>query len=764
VLTALARAHVRGVAVDWAAILPGGQRVDLPTYAFRRQRYWPQPSRALVPAGGDGSGSAAEARFWAAVEGGDVQALSQTLAVDGRQSLEQVLPALVSWRRRERDQSVTGSWRYRVSWVPVADPGPAVLSGTWLVVVPAGSAGGDLASEYVQVLAARDAHVVVVEAAAADDRDVLADRIRAVLPAAGMQGVLSLLGLADTPVPGFPVVSQGLAGTLALVQALGDAGVTAPLWVLTCGAVVAGPGDRMASPIQAQVWGLGRVAALEHPDRWGGLVDVPPVLDERAASRLCAVLAGCGEDQVAIRSAGILGRRLVRARPPRSDGRWVPRGSVLVTGGTGAIAGHVARWLAGHGAPRVVLASRSGPAAPGVAALAMHLAACGTTVDVIGCDVAVRAEVAGLLARIGAAGPPLTAVMHTAGVLDDGVLDRLDAARLALVLAAKAVGAAHLDELTVGLDLDAFVLFSSAAAALGGAGQGNYAAANAFLDALAECRRGQGLAAVSVAWGPWAGGGLAQANEAVRRRVRRGVLPDMDPALAVKALGQVLEGGDGGALAVMDVDWAQFASTPGAAGMPLVRDLPEVRQVAHGQDAGAGPGRNDLARQLAGLPRAEQARRLTELVRAEAAAVLGHSSPETVEAGRAFSEFGFDSLTGVELRNRLTAATGLRLSATLLFDYPTPAVLADFLRAKAFNQEQDRLPVIEELDRLGSVLSSVAWNRDDKLQIAAHLEAIMREFSGGSADDMASGHELEEATDDEMFDLVERELGLTELD
>ena len=157
------------------------------------------------------------------------------------------------------------------------------------------------------------------------------------------------------------MVPTGLAGTLALVQALGDAGVDAPLWVLTRGAVAAGPDEVLASPVQGQVWGLGRVAALEYRDRWGGLVDLPPVLDDRAAARLCAVLAGCGEDQVVIRAAGILARRLARAPLPRAPGRWVPGGTVLVTGGTGAIGGHVARWLAGRGAPRVVLTSRSGP-------------------------------------------------------------------------------------------------------------------------------------------------------------------------------------------------------------------------------------------------------------------------------------------------------------------------------------------------------------------------------------------------------------------
>ena len=247
----------------------------------------------------------------------------------------------------------------------------------------------------------------------------------------------------------------------------------------------------------------------------------------------------------------------------------------------------------------------------------------------------------------------------------------------------------HLDELTSGLDLDAFVLFSSAAATFGAAGQGNYAAANAFLDALAQQRAARGQAAVSVAWGPWAGGGVAQASEAVRHRLRRGPLPEMSPDLAVKALGQAVGGADS-LLAVMDVDWALFMSAPGADRVPFLRDLPDVRQLARDASAGAEPGTVDggpgfegeLAQQLAGTPPAEQIRMLTDLVRTAAAAVLGHASAEAIEAGRAFSELGFDSLTALEMRQYMTAVSGLRLPATLLFDYPAPTVLAEHLRAE----------------------------------------------------------------------------------
>ncbi|MFI6093858.1 type I polyketide synthase, partial [Streptomyces sp. NPDC051218] len=701
-VTGLARAFVQGAAVDWPKVLPAGERVELPTYAFRHQRFWPEGVLALPTAasivGGDGASTAAEAEFWAAVEGGDLAQLADTLSVDGGRPFNELLPALASWRRREQDRSMTANWRYRAAWAPVSEPDSRVLSGTWLVVAPAGLAEDSLTRGCVEALAARGAEVVVAEVPGGlVDRAEVAAVLGSALEGtetAAVTGALSLLALDETPVAEHPVVTGGLAATLGLVQALGDIAVVAPLWLATRGAVAAGPGEALASPVQGQVWGLGRVVGLEHPDRWGGLIDLPVTVDERAGARLVAVLAGCDEDQVAIRSAGVLGRRLARAAQPRGEVRWTPGGSVLITGGTGAIAGHVSRWLTGRGAPRLVLTSRSGPGAQGAAELAAELAAAGTAVDVVACDVSDRSELAGLIAWTGSSGPSLSSVMHTAAVLDDGVVDRLSVPRLETVLAAKAASAVYLDELTADLDLDAFVLFSSAASTLGGPGQGNYAAANAYLDALAENRQSRGLAGLTVAWGVWAGGGFAESSTVVRERVKRGPMPPMDAQLAARALGEALDGPDA-VVTVMDVDWEQLASTQGAADvrrMPLLRDLPEVRQlVAAGTGAGTDDmvrGERELARRLAGLGRAEQERVLTDVVRAEAAAALGHASAEAVEDRRAFKDLGFDSLTAVELRNQLNAATGLRLPATLVFDYPTPVVLAGFLRGELTGDEQ----------------------------------------------------------------------------
>ncbi|MFF4393855.1 type I polyketide synthase, partial [Streptomyces sp. NPDC001552] len=668
-VAAVAQAHTRGLEVNWQAFFAGsGARyVDLPTYAFQRQRYW------LPMAGPARSGAADEvdSRFWDAVEREDLESLAATLDMDGENAWDKVLPALPTlsaWRRGLRTQSEVDRWRYRVSWKPLTDAGTgAPLSGLWLVVAAAGV--DDTA--VVDALAARGVEVRRVVVEPGTDRAALAELLSG---AGAVAGVVSLLALHE---------SAGVVASAGLVQALGDAGVEAPLWCLTRGAVSVGRSDRLVSAVQAQVWGLGRVAALEIPGRWGGLVDLPEVWDERAMSRLVGVLGGAGEDQVAVRSSGVFGRRLVRATGGAASTSWTPSGTVLVTGGTGALGGRLARWLAGAGAERLVLTSRRGADAPGAAELVAELAELGVEVSVVACDASDRDALRGLLE---AEADTLTAVAHTAGVLDDGVLDALTPERFESVLRAKATSALNLHELTVelGIELSAFVLFSSMSGVTGAAGQANYAAANAYLDALAEQRRAAGLAATSLAWGPWAEGGMA-ADEALDARMRREGLPPMAPDTAMAVLRQSAVSGDA-ALLVADVDWERFAPAFSVVRpSSLFAELSEIRP-AESMARAAGDTESSVGR-LAGLGAAELERELLGLVRTHVAAVLGHDGVDAVGAERAFKELGFDSLTAVELRNRLGAATGVSLPATLIFDYPTASALMGFLRDELLGTE-----------------------------------------------------------------------------
>ncbi|UOX89592.1 SDR family NAD(P)-dependent oxidoreductase [Amycolatopsis sp. FBCC-B4732] len=641
-LRSLGEAHVRGVVVDWTPAFPGAHRVDLPTYAFQRRRYWLDAGVAPQPAA-----DPVDAAFWAAVDGLDLDAVAGTLDVGPASTLAEVLPALTRWRERARAASEVDSWRYRVEWKPVATPSAPELSGRWLVVVPEGHDDAGVPA----ALAAHGAEPVVVSEFTG---------------AEGYAGVVSLLALDETPSPEADFLPAGATANLALAQAMAD-GET-PLWLLTRGGL-----DRR--PAQAMTWGLGRVIGLELPAIWGGLLDLPAEPDAATAGLLAAALSGVDdEDQVAVRESGLLARRLVRApfTPPAE--RWKPRGTVLITGGTGALGAHVARRLATDGAEHLVLTSRRGPAAPGAADLEAELSALGTRVTIAACDVADRESLAALLADLG---EPVRAVVHAAGLPQATPVRETTAAEFADVVGGKVAGARNLDEL-LGDDVDAFVLFSSNAGVWGSGGQGAYGAGNAYLDALAEQRRARGAAATSVAWGFWGGGGMAGDVELEEQLRRRG-LREMAPEAAVEALCQALDAREV-FLAVADVDWARFA--PGftlSRRRPLIEDIPEVRALleASGEPETERPA---LARRVAGLGEAEARRLLLDLVRAQAASVLGHDSATAVPAGRAFRELGFDSLTAVEVRNRINAATGLTLPATLVFDHPTPAALADELR------------------------------------------------------------------------------------
>ncbi|MBU3871419.1 SDR family NAD(P)-dependent oxidoreductase, partial [Streptomyces sp. 4503] len=700
-LAALAELSVRGVTADWRQAFGalGAQHVDLPTYPFQRERFWVEPTARGVVRDGD---TIADSEFWAAIEREDAASLATVLEVDDA-SLGDLLPALSAWRRRRHERSALEAIRYQVNWKPLADDQAATLSGSWLVVVSQADAQHEWVSGVCEALAQHGAEPVVCPVDERHmDRAVLSAHLTSLTTATGLtsttgttgttgtssatdvRGVVSLVALDQRPHPDFASVPVGFAMTVLLTQALGDAGVEAPLWSLTQRAVSTGPGDTLAepapapAPASALVWGIGRVIALEQPLRWGGLIDLPTEVNARAYAQLARVLSGVsGEDQVAIRAVGTFGRRLAHAPALRTDlPSWNPSGTVLVTGGTGALGGHIARWLAQQGAEHLVLTSRRGMAAPGASELVADLEMAGAAVTVAECDVAERAQLAALIAEIG----PLTAVVHTAALLDDATVESLTTEQLHRVLRVKADGAMHLHELTRDMELSAFVLFSSLSGTVGTPGQGNYAPGNAFLDTLAECRRAQGLVATSVAWGLWSGGGMGE-TEAGEVARRHGV-PALSPELAVAALRTAVEQGDT-VVTVADIEWERhYAAFTATRPSPLLADLPEVRRLV---DAGAasvvektGADRSGLGERLAGLDGAGQRRLLLDLVRRNVAVVLGHTDPERVPSHRAFKELGFDSVTAVEFRNRLGAATGLRLPATAVFDYPTPLALAEY--------------------------------------------------------------------------------------
>jgi len=467
---------------------------------------------------------------------------------------------------------------------------------------------------------------------------------------------------------------------LRLVQewVTGDLFTASRLVVVTRHAVAAVDGEA-ADPAAAAAWGLVRATQAEHPDRFG-LLDVD---DWATPEALVAAALGTGRPELAIRGRDLLFPQLDRIAAADGDpgsplAGPATAGTVLVTGATGTLGRLVARHLVrAHGARHLLLVSRQGPAAADAAELVRDLTEAGAEVTLAPCDVADREALAALLAGI-PPDRPLTAVVHTAGVLDDATVAAMDSGRLRAVLRPKATGAWLLHDLTRDAAPAAFVLFSSLAGTLGAPGQGAYSAANAFLDALAAHRREAGLPATALGWGLWApaSGMTAHLSDRDRARLHRAGIEPMAPETGLALLDASLAADRPTVVpAVLDLPALRARAADGTL-PPLLEGLvPELRRAA----PRTAPG--SFAARLAGLPGHEQARTLRELVRSSAANVLGHAAAADIPADVPFSDLGFDSLIAVELRNRLTAATGHRIPVTAVFDHPTVDRLADFLRA-----------------------------------------------------------------------------------
>nr|WP_281506319.1 type I polyketide synthase [Amycolatopsis sp. FBCC-B4732] len=585
-LTSVAKAHVRGVSPDWASFLAEGAKVvPLPTYAFQHENYWPEPAPAATA-------DPAEAEFWTAVDDADFASLSSTLDVE-EDALTRVLPALSSWRRRRGEQSAVDGWRYRVTWKPL--PAGTAPTGRWLALVPEDF---DLPFDADRLVVAPDADPVEVLRAGLGE----------------YAGVVSFLELDGTT----------FTKTAALVEFLAEADPVVPLWAVTRGAVSVGRSDPPADPARAALWGAGRVLALEYPRAWGGLIDLPETLDERAVARFAAALGGV-EDQVAVRASGLFGRRLVHAAAGGAAEPWRPHGTVLVTGAEEGFGARVAGWVTGCGA-RVVTAVPEDR--------------------------------------------QLTAVLHTAGMTGDP---------------GAWTTAVQLDEALAGTDLEAFVLFTSVSAVWGAEGQRDRAAVDTGLEALARHRRDRGQVATAVAWSAWADTGVAEDEETAGFLRARG-LPPLPVEQALLALGQAVAHDDT-AVVLADVRWDRFvpALTSRRDGT-LLDELPEVRALA---DAGPGDvtAASGLPARLREIDPRERETLLLDLVREQVAGLLGYAGAAAVEPRRPFKELGFDSLTSVELRNRINAATGLTLPSTLVFDHPRPDAVARLLAAELLGDD-----------------------------------------------------------------------------
>ena len=520
--------------------------------------------------------------------------------------------------------------------------------------------------------------------------------------------------------------------------------------VLTEGAIAAREGE---SPdlAQAPLWGLLRSAQSEHP---GSFVLVDSDGTEASEEVFAAALA-TEEPQIALREGRGEVPRLLRVGSGE-EGQVAsidPNSTILITGATGTLGSLLARHLVTeHGARHLLLASRSGIEAKGARELVDELTELGAKAKLSACDVSDKEQLKALLDSIPKS-RPLGAVFHAAGTVDDGLIASMGGERVERVFAPKVDAAWNLHELTRDAELSAFVCFSSLSATLGGPAQSNYAAANVFLDALASQRRSQGLAAISIAWGNWASesgmtAGLSAGDRARMERSGIGALSDQE---GLELFDAALAAGQTQPIAARLLPAGLRAQAKAGALHPLLAGIVRVggtRQVAA----------DSLAKKLAGVPAEQRERTALELVRAEVATVLGHSGGQAIDPERSFKELGFDSLAAVELRNRLRVITGLRLPATLVFDYPTTAVLAGYLLGQI--GDGDEASAEAELDRFERTLGALPAGDPSRIKLAAHLRALAGDLEGdGKSDDGPLDAGLESVSDDELLEFIDRQVG-----
>nr|WP_211226813.1 type I polyketide synthase [Amycolatopsis benzoatilytica] len=633
---------------------------------------------------------------------------------------------------------------FRLRWVPVS----AELDGSagrWAVVGT--SAGRESAVERAGVLATQ-----------VPDLDTLA---------ASGDPVPELVFLPVEPADGADLAATAHSAVRDVLTAL-QAFLREPrfdgsrLIVLTRQAVAAAPDEDVAGLAAAGVWGLVRSAQSENPGR---IVLVDTDEEDSSAQALVAAVASAvaaGEPQLALRRGTAVVPRLARAETAAGKPGWqldpTGAGTVLVTGGTGTLGALVCRHLvARYGIRRLLVISRRGPEASGAEALRDELAGLGATAEIVACDAANRDELAAVLAGIPAE-HPLSGIVHLAGAVDDGVLDALTGERVDKVLEPKVDAALNLHELTRDQELSAFVLFSSFSGVAGAAGQANYAAANTFVDALAQRRRVHGLPAASLAWGFWAErseltGGLDTTDLARFRR--EGILAMTgEQGLGLFDLASTVDE----SLVVtapLDLKPATGETVP-----PLLRGL--VRAAVRRSEAGPQVGPS-LAERLSGRGAAEKEMVVLDLVNRHVAAVLGHGAAAEIEPDRGFLELGMTSLTAVELRNRLAADTGIRLPVTLIFDHPAPLALARHLLTELGAAVPDGgIPALAELERLEAAVALSEPDAAARQLLAKRLAAMQwrLEAAGEPAAAASTGPtELAEVGDDEMFALIDQELG-----
>jgi acyl transferase domain-containing protein/acyl-CoA synthetase (AMP-forming)/AMP-acid ligase II/SAM-dependent methyltransferase len=675
--TALARLHNHGHSPSWRALYPNANTIALPTYAFQHRSHWLRPAPTAEVSG------PAEGVLWKAIDDDDVDTVAEMLGLGDAHSgtsLGAVIRGLRQWRSDLNARSAANTLRYRVGWKGVVPNTFPPTRRRWLVL--ASPEGSD--DPWITGLSARYGEAVEVLTVDPSelDRNSLSALLTTTATRGHCDGIVSFMATDERPRRDCGI-SVGLFSTLLVAQAHCDASLGIPLWVITQGGASVFPDDGPASPSQSAVWGLGQSVCLEHPDQWGGLIDLPRTATPQDIEHLCAILT-CpqSEDQLAIRRHGVSARRLLEAPLPlerRERARsWKPSGTALVTGATGRLGKHVVGWLAEAGANHLVLLSRNAAEHPQSAELERKLHARGVVATSVSVDVTDPSALAAVLADVRRAHGPIRTVVHAAAAIELSRIADTTAEEFCSGYAAKAVGANNLVDLLEDEPPDTFIFFSSVTGTWGGARHGCYAAANAHIDALAARLRSNGCFAVAAAFGIWADDTGSLSRE-IFDDIQRIGINQIPPDIALAGLQRAIEADDT-LITIADVSWDRFVPAFTARrSHPLLTELASLANISAANSSTPTANSERLLAQLATQTPEQQLDTLTTLVASAIATAFAHPDPAALDPDQPFEDLGIDSLTALELRNVLTQSTGLTLSPSLMFDHPTPTSLATHL-------------------------------------------------------------------------------------
>ena len=752
ILESVAQLYLRGVTVDWNGFDKDypRQRVKLPTYPFQRQRYWVETAN---------NGHATESLSQEDVQTpivnllhqGDTQQLAQYIETAAALSAEEIkllpklLEVLVEQHQKHKKSAATKDWLYEVKWQPAPRSVKEISfqePGSWLILADiqgVGQALGDLLVEHGQ-------ECVVVYAGSSYQAASGTWSVNPSNPGDWQRLITEAIATKDIPLKGvvhlwsqdaglapltLPTLEQsqmlGCGTTLHLVQALVKHYRTAMprLWLVTRGTLpVTGSVPGVAA---ATLWGLGKVIALEHPELWGGLIDVEPDAAEDEPLKLLAeIVDSLGEDQIAFRDKQRYVARLVRSQMPTAAAVSLKSDSTyLITGGLGALGLKVAQWMVEQGVRHLVLTGRRAATGEAQAAIAA-MEKTGVEVLVAQADVAVYQDMQKTLEQVKATMPPLRGIVHAAGVLDDGILLQQDWQRFSKVMAPKVNGTWNLHVLTQDTPLDFLVTFSSTSSLLGSPGQGNYAAANAFMDALAHYRSHLGLPGLSINWGPWSDAGMAASldrHNQARLAVQGMQSIPLEQGLSVlkQLLGQAIQVG------VLPVDWSVLRQQLGAGRkLPLLSQLlGEAKPEEVSEQMLAKQKQQELLQRLEAAPPGNRQSLLINHIQSEVAKVLMCDSSRLPDPQQGLFDMGMDSLMAVELKNRLDASFGCSLPTTLVFESPTIKAVAEYVAKKVLGWNSpttDNGKLSKGEEELAKALSEVQELAEDEVEASIALE------------------------------------------